>query len=78
MQAELESNRRIKQVAEQREQERVYIDVKQAASLLHLTEGTIRDYLGRRLLTPYKVVAKSQGNRTLIDRAEVLALIVEA
>jgi excisionase family DNA binding protein len=49
-----------------------FVDVRQAAALLHLSDVSIRRFLTQRKLRRYKV-----GHRTLLDRAEVLGLVQE-
>jgi hypothetical protein len=76
-QTALESNRRIKRAVDARESADRFVDVKQAAALLHVTEASIRRYLTLKKLKRYKV-GKGFAARTLLDRQEVLSLIREA
>jgi DeoR/GlpR family transcriptional regulator of sugar metabolism len=79
--AQVESSARIKRVVELREGEDRFCGVKEAAGLLHVSDATIRRYLTEKRLKRFKVKSASgqqaQGMRTLLDRAEVLSLIVE-
>jgi hypothetical protein len=74
MEAQLESNRRIKRAVELREHEDRFVDIRQAAEILHLSEASIRRFLTIKKLKRYK----SAGSRTLIERKQVLSLIREA
>lgn len=74
---QVESNRRIKHAVAAREREDRFVDIKQAAGLLHVSDATVRRYLTLGKLKRYKVGA-GQGARTLLDRSQVLSLIVEA
>jgi hypothetical protein len=75
MEAQLESSRRVKRVVVDQREDR-FIDVNQAAALLHLSPASIRRYLTLKRLKRYKV-GTGLGARTLLDRSQVLSLIVE-
>jgi excisionase family DNA binding protein len=55
-----------------------YISVPEAASLLRLSDKSIRRLLTEKRLTRFKVGAASVKSRTLLLRAEVVALIHKA
>ncbi len=67
-----EPNRRTRRAVDAREAADRFIDVKQAAALLHVTDFTIRRYLTLKKLKRYKV-GKGFAARTLLDRQEVLS-----
>lgn len=50
-----------------------FLSVAQAASILQISEVSIRRYLGQKRLRRFKV-----GSRTLLRREDVLALVREA
>jgi DeoR/GlpR family transcriptional regulator of sugar metabolism len=77
MEAQLEQTRRVKRIVEQREREDHFVDVKQAAGMLHVSDATIRRYLTIGRLKRFKV-GTGQGARTLLDRDQVMSLIKEA
>ena len=81
MEVEMESRRGKRAVDSRERQERVgheerFVDVRQAAALLHLSDASIRRYLTIGKLTRFKV-GTGAGARTLLDREQVLSLIIE-
>lgn len=47
-----------------------FVDARQAAEILHLSEASVRRFLTQRKLKRFKC-----GARTLLERAQVLSLI---
>lgn len=54
-----------------------YMDLRQAADVLHVSVMTVRRYLTLGRLKRYKS-GGPEGSRTLVSREQVLSLIVEA